>query len=200
MKYLPISLLFLLSALMACQSGGEQTASKPRVIKEKTDRPTTQEDNATDEQAEQAPATQEVLDKYVTEMPSSWNGKADQSLEIGTKPGMKYDKELLIVQAGARVQLTMNNTDAMMHNLAITLPGQADKVGEAAMKMGLDGAAKNYIPDDMPEILCHTKMIQPQESETIYFVAPSKPGRYQYVCTFPGHHIIMRGDLVVRKG
>ena len=27
--------------------------------------------------------------------------------------------------------------------------------------------------------------------------APSKPGMYQFVCTFPGHYAMMRGIMVV---
>jgi hypothetical protein len=31
------------------------------------------------------------------------------------------------------------------------------------------------------------------------FNAPSQPGVYPYVCTFPGHWVIMKGVLVVGK-
>ena len=29
--------------------------------------------------------------------------------------------------------------------------------------------------------------------------APAEPGDYEYVCTFPGHYVIMWGKLVVTK-
>jgi len=32
---------------------------------------------------------------------------------------------------------------------------------------------------------------------TISFRAPAEPGRYPYLCTFPGHWMIMNGDLIV---
>ncbi|MFA7473741.1 MAG: plastocyanin/azurin family copper-binding protein, partial [Spirosomataceae bacterium] len=43
------------------------------------------------------------------------------------------------------------------------------------------------------------QLLQPESSETIYFVAPTRPGTYQYVCTFPGHHALMQGNMVVVK-
>ena len=44
----------------------------------------------------------------------------------------------------------------------------------------------------------HAKLIaQPEDAETIYFVAPEAPGTYEFVCTFPGHHMTMRGKLQV---
>ena len=35
------------------------------------------------------------------------------------------------------------------------------------------------------------------QEQIIEFTAPSVPGAYQYLCSFPGHHLIMRGTLIV---
>jgi len=37
----------------------------------------------------------------------------------------------------------------------------------------------------------------PGSSDIFYFVAPTKPGNYEYVCTFPAHSDTMRGVLKV---
>ena len=42
-------------------------------------------------------------------------------------------------------------------------------------------------------------LLQPGGSDTIYFNAPTQPGVYEYVCTFPGHWQVMWGQLVVTK-
>ena len=34
---------------------------------------------------------------------------------------------------------------------------------------------------------------------TELFTAPSKPGDYDYVCTFPGHAMLMKGILRVTR-
>ena len=135
--------------------------------------------------------------KRVNAMPASWGGKADEEITIGTLPGLKFDQSILIVDAGAKVQLTFNNPDDMLHNLAIVFPDKADAVGTAAMNLGLDGEAMAYIPDS-DEVLFHTGLLQPGTSETIFFEAPAEPGNYQFVCTFPGHHLVMRGVLQVK--
>jgi azurin len=86
----------------------------------------------------------------------------------------------------------------MLHNCVITNPGAANKVGEAALNLGLKGAEMNYIPD-MTEVLYHTGLMQPESTEALYFVVPAKTGDYQYVCTFPGHHTLMQGKMKVVK-
>jgi azurin len=104
----------------------------------------------------------------------------------------------LRVKAGSKVKLVFNNNDDMLHNLVITKPGAANTVGEAALNLGLKGAEMNYIPDS-DNVLFHTGIMQPESTEAIYFVAPARPGDYQYVCTFPGHHTLMQGKLKVVK-
>ena len=77
-------------------------------------------------------------------------------------------------------------------------PKSADKVGKTALSLGIDGTAKNWVPD-LKEILFHTKIVQPGATEVIYFVAPSTEGDYEYVCTYPGHYMSMRGTMKVYK-
>ena len=46
-------------------------------------------------------------------------------------------------------------------------------------------------------VLWATGLVQPGEAETLRFTAPSEPGDYPYVCTFPGHWIRMNGVMHV---
>jgi azurin len=50
---------------------------------------------------------------------------------------------------------------------------------------------------DSADILCHTRVLDPQKKTAIHFTAPAKAGRYPYVCSFPGHWAVMRGVLIV---
>ena len=43
-----------------------------------------------------------------------------------------------------------------------------------------------------------TSLVQPGQSVTVQFRAPSEPGDYPFVCTFPGHWRVMNGVLRVR--
>jgi azurin len=136
-----------------------------------------------------------ALGKNLNEMPASW-GQPDQVLSLGTKPGLKFDQELLSVKAGSRIKLVFNNNDDMQHNIVITTPGMANRVGEKGMALGLKGSEMQYVPN-LNEVLAHSKILEPGTTETIYFVVPSKPGDYQFVCTYPGHYLVMQGVLKV---
>jgi azurin len=136
--------------------------------------------------------------KHLTTMPSDW-AAPDKTLVIGTVPGMKYDVTELEVKAGTKVKLTFNNLDDdMTHNLVIVEPGTADEVGLAAFSLGVKASQMSYVPNNN-KVLFHTTLLQPESSQTIYFVAPSKAGEYSFVCTYPGHHTLMRGILKVVK-
>ncbi|MEL6273675.1 MAG: plastocyanin/azurin family copper-binding protein [Bacteroidota bacterium] len=134
--------------------------------------------------------------KRPVKMPADWNGEVDVELLLESAPGMKFKQTLLTVKAGARVQLTFQNPDDMQHNFILTKPYQWKKVGETAERMGLSGVAKGYVPD-MDEVIVHTKLVEPETSDIIYFRAPTKKGTYSYICTVPGHYMSMRGTLRV---
>ena len=145
-----------------------------------------------------APKAAPALPVHLNTMPAAWGGKADVSLSLTTKTGLKFEPAQLEVKAGARVRLTFQNPDDMLHNFVLTTPGNAVPVGEAAMKLGLKGMSLNYVPTGDKRVLAHTYVTQPQDAETIYFVAPAKKGSYPYVCTLPGHFYSMQGVLIVR--
>ncbi|MEQ9440806.1 MAG: plastocyanin/azurin family copper-binding protein [Cyclobacteriaceae bacterium] len=136
----------------------------------------------------------EASEKRVTEMPEDWD-EPDVVITIGTEPGLKFDLADFAVAEGDRVQVIFNNNDDMLHNLVVTEPNTADQVGEQGMQLGLAGGERGYVPQ-MDEVLFHTCILQPETSESIYFVAPSV-GDYEYVCTFPGHYKFMRGIMHV---
>jgi len=122
----------------------------------------------------------------------------DQSVVIGTKPGLKFDIQKLTLKAGSRIRLVLQNTDDMLYNLVIVQPNSAVKVGEMALKLGLDGLTRQYIPNT-EMVLFYTNLLEPNMAETIYFQVPEEPGEYEYVCTVPGHYSAMRGLLLVVK-
>lgn len=136
--------------------------------------------------------------KHPSKVPSDWAGdEGDQTILLGTLPGLKFDQTLLTVKAGSRVRLVFRNSDDMLHNFVLTRPGRGQAVGEAAMALGIDGNAKSFVPDS-DDVLYHTALIQPETSDTIFFTAPTTPGDYDYVCTFPGHSLLMKGILRVQ--
>ncbi|MGV8879615.1 MAG: plastocyanin/azurin family copper-binding protein [Sphingobacteriaceae bacterium] len=134
--------------------------------------------------------------KHVTKQPASWTKGADQTIVLTPMPGLKYNISSITAKAGAKIKLTFNNTDDMLHNVVITIPGAIDEIGVMALNMGLNGEMLSFIPKS-EKILHHTLLLQPGKSETIYFTAPIQPGNYSYVCTYPGHYLVMRGILKI---
>lgn len=116
-----------------------------------------------------------------------------------------YDKTDLTVKAGQKVKLTLNNTGSIApqpHNFLLIKPGKDQAVGAQANAMMTDPQAmsKSYIPDaSKDDIIAHTKLVQPNSTETVEFTAPAEAGDYPYMCTFPGHWLLMKGVLHITK-
>ena len=125
-----------------------------------------------------------------------------QTIEIGCIPErLLFTIDQFTVKAGKPVKLVFKNPDATQHNLVILdRGGSVEKVGMAGNEMAKspDGAKKHFVPDDK-SILHHTKLLDPDSVETLRFIAPRKPGSYPYVCTFPGHWVLMKGVMVVEE-
>jgi putative heme-binding domain-containing protein len=113
---------------------------------------------------------------------------------------MLFDVKSFSVEAGKPVEILFDNVDIMPHNLAITAPGAMMEVGQLAEKLGPAGEKTGFLPET-PKILWATPLLLPGQNAKLQFTAPSKPGAYPYVCTFPGHYLIMNGVMqVVEKG
>jgi putative heme-binding domain-containing protein len=111
---------------------------------------------------------------------------------------MRFDQERIVVETGKPVIITLQNDDAMPHNLAILRPGTLKVIGTAAEKMPAtpDAQGRLYVPDS-PDVLHATRLVPPGQKLQLSFNAPDQPDDYPYVCTFPGHWLRMSGVLKV---
>ena len=81
----------------------------------------------------------------------------------------------------------------------IALADKGESAAEiAAFAMAGMTKAPSYLPDDLSAVLAHTKTLGPNESDRIEFHAPTDPGEYPFLCTFPGHFALMKGKLIVK--
>jgi azurin len=109
---------------------------------------------------------------------------------------MTFDKTALTVPAGAEVHLVLKNNATMTtlpHNWALVKPGTEAGVAAAGLKMG-DPAGYFDVRDK--DALAHTPMAKPGETSEVTFTAP-EAGTYPYICTVPGHYMMMNGVLTV---
>ncbi len=125
-------------------------------------------------------------------------------VNIGCLPErMKYTVEQFDVRPGQDVKIVFTNPDATDHNLLLLSPGALEEVGMAANEMARDplNANSDFIPDEKKSLILHaTPMIGPTRRKQVHvlrFTAPPEPGVYPYVCTFPGHWVVMKGVMVV---
>ena len=109
---------------------------------------------------------------------------------------MEYDKKALEVPAGCTVKLNIKSTSpdaSMPHNWVLVHKGTMEKVATEGLQAGRD---RSFVPDS-PDVLVFSKLLGPNEEETLTFPAPP-PGTYEFVCTYPGHWSIMNGVFEVK--
>jgi putative heme-binding domain-containing protein len=111
---------------------------------------------------------------------------------------MAYDQDMIAVRAGRPVEFVFENSDLMPHNFVIVQPGSLEEIGlsaeATAQQPGV--AQRHYVPQSA-KILLSSTLLQPRATEKLSFNAPSQPGVYPYVCTYPGHWRRMYGALYV---
>lgn len=151
-----------------------------------------------------APAAAAPTAVAPTAVPSSVKEEGGAAL-VTLKPGavnpISFDVTSFTVKAGQTVKLTFDNdsTTPLQHNWVLGAAGSKDRLIAAANGMMAEMAKwmpRGYIPDG-PDVLAHTKLLNAKEKETVEFTAPKEKGDYPYLCTFPGHSMIMQGTMKV---
>jgi azurin/glucose/arabinose dehydrogenase len=155
--------------------------------------------------------TVKVAQQFITLLPADQAAAATRALSGLTvvshtlkcvREELRYDKARLVVEAGKPFQLVFENPDGMPHNVVFVTPGKIQEVALAVAAQGpekLDTKGRAYVIEGDSRIFEATKIVAPGKSETLMIDAPAAEGTYHYVCTFPGHWSVMKGDLIVTK-
>jgi azurin len=119
-------------------------------------------------------------------------------VRIEAGKNLSFVPRTFAVKPGEAIELTFVNPDAVPHNWALARPGSLSRVGDLVNRIVArpDAARRHYIPET-DEILAYTDITTPGEQFRIFLRAPEEPGRYPYLCTFPGHWMVMNGEMVV---
>jgi plastocyanin len=91
-------------------------------------------------------------------------------LEIGAEQN-RFDRDTLTAPAGAQVRLTLDNREAVPHNVAI------------------------YGSDDLQQEIFVGETFSGPDTMTYEFQAPDEPGEYFFLCDV--HPTTMTGDFIV---
>lgn len=190
-----LTLSTALLALVAC--GGTQTTTTPTQTEAPTEK---KEEMAKKEEAEKMEEKAEDKEEMAAggvEVGKDDGGEYPEVVVESKGNEMAYKQESITLKANTKTRIIMKNnatSDAMKHNVVIVKKGHEDEVGQAGVGVGPSG---NYVPADNPNVLAATEIADPGESTTVVVDLPA--GEYSFICTFPGHYVLMRGTVVVEE-
>lgn len=124
-----------------------------------------------------------------------------RAIEITANDSMKFDVLEIRAKPGEALSVTLTNMGTMPkfsmgHNWVLLAAGV--KV-EVFANDASTAAKTDFVPAAYKDrILAATKLLGPKQSDTVVFNAPAQPGRYPFLCSFPGHlQVGMKGELIV---
>ncbi len=127
---------------------------------------------------------------------------APRTVELVGSDQMKYDVTTIQAKPGETLRVRVKTVGVMpklvmAHNFVLLAEGTdaAAFANEAAA-----ARATNFIPMKLKgQVLASTGLAGAGETVDVTFTVPKKPGKYQYICTFPGHFAAgMVGWLIVK--
>src|SRR5688572_26082563 len=142
-----------------------------------------------------------VPDSAPAAAPVTARPASGRPIEITANDTMKFSLTEIRAKPGEALAVTLVNQGTMPkfsmgHNWVVLTP---DVDLNAFAGDTMLAAKTDYLPASYKDkIVAATKLLGPKESDTVIFNAPTKPGRYPFVCSFPGHmQVGMKGDLIV---
>lgn len=134
---------------------------------------------------------------------SAADGPRVIKIRAGVGNAMKFDVSSITAAPGESIKVTLTNECALPKNVMghnwVLLTAGTDAAAFAAAAAA--EAANGYIPEKQKDkILAVIGLLGPNETGEVVFKAPTAPGEYTFICTFPAHTAVgMKGVLVVKK-
>lgn len=131
------------------------------------------------------------------------SGAADNlNVSISAFDTMKFSVTKIQAAPNQKITVELKNEgnlpkETMGHNW-ILLKAGSDPVAYATA--AIKARAQDYQPASLAgEVIAATRLIGPKETARVSFTAPSAPGSYPFLCSFPGHcQAGMKGVLIVK--
>ncbi len=140
------------------------------------------------------------LARAKTTVPNKWRTAIPNARVIVIEAGknLTFLPSSFTARAGEPIKLTFKNPDVVPHNWALIRPGTLSTVGDLANKLIADpeASSRHYVPRS-EDVLLYADIVDPGGQFSVYFQAPKDKGRYPFLCTFPGHWMIMNGVMTV---
>ncbi len=125
---------------------------------------------------------------------------APRVIEITANDQMKFSVATIEATAGEEIKVVLKNDgtlpkEAMGHNFVLLKAG-VDMTAFATAAMTAKDT--DYVPAAKKgDVLASIPVLGPKKSGEVTFKAPAA-GDYNFLCSFPGHYMLMKGTLKVK--
>ena len=122
---------------------------------------------------------------------------APRVVEITANDQMKFSVATIDAKVGEEIKVVFKNVgtlpkEAMGHNWVLLKPG-ADVAGFATAAMTAKDT--DYVPAAKKgDVVAFVKVLGPKQEGDVTFTVPAA-GDYTFICSFPGHYMLMKGVL-----
>ena len=125
-----------------------------------------------------------------------------RTVELTAGDNMKYSLTSIEAKPGEKITVILTNIgtqpkEVMGHNWILLKAGSDLEAYDKAASAAKD---TNYFPAALAgQVLAHIELLGPRKSGEVTFTAPTAPGEYPFLCSFPAHFQVgMKGVLIVR--
>jgi azurin len=129
-------------------------------------------------------------------------GTAPRPVVLTATDAMKYDVVSIPATRGETLRIRLKAVGtmpklAMSHNVVLLKAGTNV---QAFADKAINARATGFVPPELKaQVIAATALIADGEETEMTFTVPATPGRYDYLCTFPGHFAVgMKGVLIVK--
>lgn len=125
-----------------------------------------------------------------------------RTVEITAGDNMKYSLTTIEAKTGEQLTVVLTNIgtmpkEVMGHNWILLKTGADVAAYDQAAALA---KATDYFPAELAgSVLAHIPLLGPRKSGEVTFNAPTTPGEYPFLCSFPAHFQVgMKGVLIVK--
>lgn len=188
-----VAIVLIALALAGC--GGADSSARSEVEAPENERSEGSERAAS---SERAGATDEASppEEEATLPPMEVTGTATDTIDLRSEgPALQFLPDRITATSGTRILLRYENGGDLPHNFALF---RRDEPIDRMVTAAYEAEATGYVPPSAgDDLLAYSPLLSPGETAEMELVVPP-PGRYTYICLFPGHAQMMVGTLVSR--
>ncbi len=125
---------------------------------------------------------------------------APREIEITANDQMKFNVTAIDAKAGEQLKIVLKNIgtlpkEAMGHNWVLLKPGTDLNAFAMAAMTAKDS---DYVPAaHKDKVVAFVRVLGPKQTADTTFTLAA-PGEYPFVCSFPGHYMLMKGTITVK--